>query len=161
TGFDGLLSLEIFNDQFRAGSARNVAIDGQRSLLVMLDDLQRRTGVPVQGLPVLPPRAHCRGIDFVEFTFDEANAAAFETALAALGFAKAGVHKSKAVTRWQQGDINLVVNSDKEGFAHSFNITHGSSVCALSLKVDDAAVAVERATSLLDQPYRQVVHTGE
>ena len=35
TDFDGLISLEIFNDSFRAGSARNVAIDGQRSLLVI------------------------------------------------------------------------------------------------------------------------------
>jgi 4-hydroxyphenylpyruvate dioxygenase len=161
TGFDGLLSLEIFNDSFRAGSARNVAIDGQRSLLVMLDDLKRRTGVPVQGLPALPPRAQCRGIDFIEFALDEADAATFETALAALGFTKSGIHKSKAVTRWQQGGINLVVNCDKEGFAHSFNITHGASVCALTLKVDDAAVALERAAKLLDQPFRQLVGTGE
>lgn len=161
TGFDGLLSLEIFNDSFRAGSARNVAIDGQRSLLVMLDDLQRRTGVPVQGLPALPPRARCRGIDFIEFALDEADAATFETALAALGFRKSGIHKSKAVARWQQGDINLVVNCDNDGFAHSFNITHGAAVCALTLKVDDAAVAVERAAKLLDQPFRQLVRTGE
>ena len=49
TGFDGLLSLEIFNDRFRAGSARSVAVDGQRSLLFMLDQLQRRTGVTVSG----------------------------------------------------------------------------------------------------------------
>ena len=161
TGFDGLLSLEIFNDSFRAGSARSVAIDGQRSLLLMLDALQRRTGVPVAGLPALPPRAHCRGIDFIEFAMDETAGAKFEAALAALGFAKAGVHKSKAVTRWRQGGINLVVNCEKEGFAHSFNITHGSSVCALALNVDDAAAALARAARLLDQPFRQVVRAGE
>ena len=39
TGFDGALSLEIFNDQFRAGSARSVAVDGHRSLLFLLDQL--------------------------------------------------------------------------------------------------------------------------
>jgi 4-hydroxyphenylpyruvate dioxygenase len=161
TGFDGLVSLEIFNDSFRAGSARSVAIDGQRSLLVMLDELRQRSGVPVRGLPQLPPRAHCGGIDFVEFALDEAAAATFETALGALGFVKAGVHKSKAVTRWRQGDINLVVNCDKEGFAHSFNITHGSAVCAMALKVDDAAVTLGRAAELLDLPFRQVVRTGE
>jgi 4-hydroxyphenylpyruvate dioxygenase len=161
TGFDGLLSLEIFNDSFRAGSARSVAIDGQRSLLFMLDELQRRTGVPVIGLPALPPRAHCRGIDFIEFAMDETAGAAFEAALSALGFARAGVHKSKAVTRWRQGDINLVVNCEKEGFAHSFNITHGSAVCAMALKVDDAAAALARAGQLLDQPFRQVVRAGE
>ncbi|HEV7689221.1 MAG TPA: sugar phosphate isomerase/epimerase, partial [Hyphomonadaceae bacterium] len=33
TGYSGILSLEIFNDQFRAGSPRGVAIDGQRSLV--------------------------------------------------------------------------------------------------------------------------------
>jgi len=161
TGFDGLVSLEIFNDSFRAGSARYVAIDGQRSLLVMLDELRRRSGAPARGLPQLPPRAHCGGIDFVEFALDEAAAATFETALGALGFVKAGVHKSKAVTRWRQGDINLVVNCDKEGFAHSFNITHGSAVCAMALKVDDAAVTLGRAAELLDLPFRQVVRTGE
>src|SRR5262249_8937649 len=85
----------------------------------------------------------------------------FEATLAALGFAKAGVHKSKAVTRWRQGDINLVVNCEKEGFAHSFNITHGSAVCALTLTVDDAAATVARAAQLLDQPFRQVARTGE
>ena len=42
---DGLLSLEIFNDQFRAGSARSVAVDGHRSLLYLLDQLRARTGV--------------------------------------------------------------------------------------------------------------------
>jgi 4-hydroxyphenylpyruvate dioxygenase len=54
-----------------------------------------------------------------------------------------------------------VVNCDKEGFAHSFNITHGSAVCAMALKVDDAAVTLSRAAELLDLPFRQVVRTGE
>ncbi len=161
TGFDGLLSLEIFNDSFRAGSARSVAVDGQRSLLFMLDELQRRTGTAIAGMPNLPPRAHSHGIDFIEFAMDETAGASFERALAALGFSKAGVHKSKAVTRWRQGDINLVLNCEKEGFAHSFNITHGSAVCAVALKVDDAAAALARAGQLLDQPFRQLVRPGE
>ena len=50
TGFDGLISLEIFNDQFRAGSARMVATDGQRSLLYMLDQLTERTRAAVPGV---------------------------------------------------------------------------------------------------------------
>jgi 4-hydroxyphenylpyruvate dioxygenase len=161
TGYDGLLSHEIFSDRFRAGSARSVAIDGQRSLIFMLDTLRRKTGVPVKGLADLPPRAPCRGIEFVEFAMDEAAAAAFEKVLQALGFAKTGVHRSKDVTRWKQGDINIVVNSDKEGFAHSFNITHGSSVCAMALRVDDAPATIERAMKLLDQPFRQGVGPGE
>ncbi|HEX2137240.1 MAG TPA: TIM barrel protein [Microvirga sp.] len=161
TGFDGLLSLEIFNDRFRAGSARSVAIDGHRSLLFILDELRRRTGVAVSGVPELPPRSVCRGVEFVEFAMDETSAGAFEGLLRGMGFRKVGKHKSKAVTHWRQGRINLVVNTDKEGFAHSFQITHGSSVCAIALKVDDANATVERALKLLDQPFRQPVGPGE
>jgi 4-hydroxyphenylpyruvate dioxygenase len=161
TGYDGLLSHEIFSDRFRAGSARSVAIDGQRSLVFMLDELRRRTGVPVKGLPELPPRGKCLGVEFIEFAMDETAAAKFEALLTGLGFARAGTHKRKAVTRWKQGGINIVVNSEKEGFAHSFNITHGSAVCAIGLRVDDAAATVERAVKLLDQPFRQAVGPGE
>jgi 4-hydroxyphenylpyruvate dioxygenase len=161
TGFDGLLSLEIFNDRFRAGSARSVAIDGQRSLIVMLDELRRRAGAALPDHPVLPPKAMCSGVEFVEFAVDERSAAGFEQTLSGLGFQKAGRHRSKAVTRWRQGDINIVVNADKEGFAHSFNITHGTSVCALALRVDDAQGAIDRAITLLDQPFQQPVGPGE
>lgn len=161
TGFDGLLSLEIFNDRFRAGSARSVAIDGQRSLIVMLDELRRRTGSVIQDLPDLPSRATCSGIEFLEFAVDERSTVGFERTLRGLGFRKAGLHRSKAVTRWRQGDINIVVNADKEGFAHSFNITHGTSVCALALRVDDAPGTVKRALTLLDQPFQQPVGPGE
>jgi 4-hydroxyphenylpyruvate dioxygenase len=161
TGFDGLLSLEIFNDRFRAGSARSVAVDGQRSLIVMLDELRQRAGsTPSPGLN-LPPKAACSGVEFVEFALDERGAVAFEETLFGLGFRKAGIHRSKAVTRWRQGDINVVVNAEKEGFAHSFNITHGTAVCALALRVDDAPGTVERAIQLLDQPFQQPVGPGE
>jgi 4-hydroxyphenylpyruvate dioxygenase len=161
TGFDGLLSLEIFNDRFRAGSARSVAIDGQRSLVVMLDELRRRTGRASAGQPPLPARAVCSGIEFIEFTTDERARPALEQTLAGLGFRKAGLHRSKAVTRWRQGDINIVVNAENEGFAHSFNIVHGMTVCALALRVDDASRAVARAVTLLDQPFQQPVGPGE
>jgi 4-hydroxyphenylpyruvate dioxygenase len=47
------------------------------------------------------------------------------------------------------------------GFAHSFRITHGPGVCALALRVDDAAAIVERAVALRDEPFRQPVGPGE
>jgi len=161
TGFDDLLSLEIFNDQFRAGSARSVAVDGQRSLLFLLDQLRERTGTAPAALAPLPPRSKCRGTEFIEFAIDESAAPAFEKVLRGLGFARAGLHKSKAVTRWSQGAINIVVNTEKEGFAHSFNITHGTGVCAIGLRVEDAAATLARAERLLDKPFRQAVGPGE
>ena len=157
TGYDGLLSLEIFNDQFRAGSARSVAIDGHRSLIYLLDQLRERIGGP----PSLPPRAHCLGTEFIEFAIDEASEPAFNTLLRGLGFARSGMHRSKSVTRWSQGGINLVVNTEKEGFAHSYYLTHGTAVCALGLRVDDATATLRRARGLLDQPFQQAVGPGE
>jgi 4-hydroxyphenylpyruvate dioxygenase len=161
TDFDGLVSLEIFNDQFRAGSPRSVAVDGYRSLLFLLDQLKQRTGVAPDVLPLLPPRAKCLGTEFLEFAIAESEAPALEALLRALGFARAGLHKSKAVTRWRQGAINVVVNTEKEGFAHAYNITHGTSVCAIGLMVNDAAATLERARKLLDQPFWQAVGPGE
>src|SRR3954468_5448798 len=154
TGYDDALSLEIFNDQFRGGSAQAVAIDGHRSLRFMMDQL----GIGKLGLP---PRAHTEGVSFIEFSADDQDAPRLEALLAGLGFRRAGQHRSKAVTRWTQGDINLVVNREKEGFAHSFNLVHGSAVCALGLAVENAAKTFERATLLLDQPFHQSVGPGE
>jgi 4-hydroxyphenylpyruvate dioxygenase len=161
TGFDGLFSLEIFNDQFRSGSTRQVAVDGHRSLIYLLDRLHSRSGYIAAGLTPMPPRAKCLGVEFIEFALDDHAAVAFEGMLQGLGFRRAGQHISKQVTRWRQGDINIVVNTEKEGFAHSYNITHGTSVCALGLRVDDAAATLDRAQLLLDMPFRQAVGPGE
>ena len=162
TGFDGLLSLEIFNDQFRAGSARSVAIDGHRSLIAMLDDAHGRAKSPIRHLPPrLPVRSKCQGTSFIEFALDEVSAPPFEALLSGLGFHREGEHVSKSVTRWTQGAVNIVVNADKEGFAHSYNIMHGTAVCAIALQVDDAAATLERAKKLLEVPFRQAVGAGE
>jgi 4-hydroxyphenylpyruvate dioxygenase len=161
TNYDDLLSLEIFNDQFRAGSARSVAIDGHRSLIYLLDQIEDKSGLARKWQPSLPPRSTCLGTEFIEFAVDEESAVEFERLLAGLGFGKAGEHISKSVTRWHQGEINIVVNSEKEGFAHSFNITHGTAVCAIGLKVEDAQATLDRAQQLLDAPFRQAVGPGE
>ncbi len=67
TGYDGPISLEIFNDRFRAGSARAVAVDGLRSLLTMIDDASGRAGRPLGALQPMPARAPVTGVEFTEF----------------------------------------------------------------------------------------------
>ena len=159
TGYDGPLSLEIFNDQFRSSSTKNVAKDGLRSLIYLGDGIE---GVKVgEKAAILPPKAHAKEVAFVEFAVEEDTAEKLATLLAGLGFEKRGSHKSKAVSWWKQGDINLVINCDKDGFAHSYNIVHGPSVCAVGLKVDDAKATLDRAQSLLAAPFNQAVGEGE
>ena len=54
-----------------------------------------------------------------------------------------------------------MLNCDREGFAHAYQISHGPSVCAIGLKVDNASAALERARGLRDAPFRQSVGPGE
>ncbi len=161
TGYDGVLSLEIFNDRFRAGSARSVALDGHRSLIWLLDETARQVGKPVPGAVPMPPPAPVEAVEFIEFTVSEAERPGFEKLLRALGFARAGAHRSKDVDLWRQGDIRIVLNSEADGFAHSYQITHGTSVCALALRVPDAQAAIARAKALLDVPHAGAIGPDE
>ncbi len=161
TGYDGDISLEIFNDQFRAGSPRSVAVDGQRSLIYLMDRLRAKTEKAVQGFPPIPPRSKCLGVEFIEFAVDDRTRDDLGSFFVGLGFAQTGEHKSKAVSRWTQGAINLVINSEKEGFAHSHYVTHGPSVCAIALRVENASATLDRAQKLHDTPFRGRIGPGE
>ncbi|WP_296710088.1 sugar phosphate isomerase/epimerase and 4-hydroxyphenylpyruvate domain-containing protein [Rhodoblastus sp.] len=164
TGYDGVISLEIFNDQFRSGSARSVAVDGKRSLIYLMDQLRagKTAASATVAQPVaLPPKAEVKGVEFIEFAVSKADATELESLLRALGFHIAGRHRSKDVALWRQGGVNLVLNKDPEGFAHSFYINHGPSVCAVGLAVDDAKAVAKRAESLMAEPFMQAVVQGE
>jgi 4-hydroxyphenylpyruvate dioxygenase len=161
TGYDGVLSLEIFNDRFRAGSARSVALDGHRSLLWLLDETSRKLGRPVTGPVPMPPPAPVAAVEFIEFAVSEAERPGFETLIRALGFIRSGRHRSKDVDLWSQGEIRIVLNSEADSFARSYQITHGTSVCALALRVPDARAVTQRAAALLDVPHAGAVGPGE
>jgi 4-hydroxyphenylpyruvate dioxygenase len=161
TGYDGPLSLEIFNDQFRAGSAGRVATDGLRSLIQLADHVAPSLYPVPETIDRLPPATPCHGVAFIEFAVDEATAGALRRLFSGMGFAKAGQHRSKAVERWVQREINLIVNTEGKGFAHAHSITHGPGVCALGLNVEDATVAMARAERLKAVSFHQPVGPGE
>ncbi len=158
TGYAGPLSLEIFNDQFRAGSAKRVAVDGLRSLIQLADQTTRLSD-PAKA--EMPDRAPLLGVEFIEFALDEEPAQALAGLFSALGFQRSGEHRSKSVTRWSQGGINLIVNTEKDGFAQSHAIMHGPGVCALALHVADVAATMARARALKDTTFEQSVGPGE
>ncbi|MGJ5206929.1 bifunctional sugar phosphate isomerase/epimerase/4-hydroxyphenylpyruvate dioxygenase family protein [Bradyrhizobium sp. HKCCYLR20261] len=159
TGYSGPLSLEIFNDQFRAGSAPRTALDGMRSLLLLQDDLVGK--MPAAAEPRFEPRVKSHGIGFVEFAVSEDKAGSLANLFGQLGFRKTGQHRSKAVQRWSQGAIELVINFEPASFAHSHYVTHGPGVCALALDVDSADRAMARAQSLKTRTFTQPVGPGE
>ncbi|MBK5537274.1 bifunctional sugar phosphate isomerase/epimerase/4-hydroxyphenylpyruvate dioxygenase family protein [Pseudomonas sp. TH05] len=167
SGYTGPLSLEIFNDGFRAAPPRANAADGLRSLLYLEEKTRDRLlqeGQPVANLDQLfapPPASEYGGTEFLEFAVDEALGAKLSGWLERLGFAKAGQHRSKSVSLLRQGDINLILNSEPYSFAHSFFEAHGPSVCATAIRVKDSAKALERAVAYKGQPYRGLVGPNE
>lgn len=78
-----------------------------------------------------------------------------------MGFREVGRHISKDVTLYRQCDINLVVNTEREGFAHSSYLVHGTSVRAIGLRVEDAAATVRRVRALCAEPFEQAAGLGE
>lgn len=161
TGFDGYLSLEIFNDQFRGGSPKSISVDGKRSLVWLMDQVRRAEPGLDLTLDAMPDRVGVTGVAFVEFAADHDGGERLGRLLATLGFSEAGRHVSKDVVLYRQGDINIVVNTDREGFAHSSFVVHGTSAYALGLQVEDAAATMERARALGAEVFEQAVGPGE
>lgn len=158
-GYSGPLSLEIFNDQFRATSASPVALDGHRSLTFLFDQAARR--VTPRLSPELPPRVRPRGFEFVEFAANEEESVQLESMFTGLGFSRVGRHKSKSVARWRQNRINFVINSEPESFARAYDAVHGASVCAVGVSVPDVPGALHRAEALQIPRFSQPIGPGE
>jgi 4-hydroxyphenylpyruvate dioxygenase len=166
TGYTGPLSLEIFNDGFRAAPPRANAADGLRSLLYLEEKtrlLLERQNQPVARDVLFspPPASRYNGVEFLEFAVDDAQGARLANWLGKLGFARLGQHRSKAVSLMGQGDIKIVLNAEPYSFAHSFFEAHGPSLCATALRVDNGSVALERAQAFKGHPYRGLVGPNE
>ncbi|MCS4314872.1 4-hydroxyphenylpyruvate dioxygenase [Pseudomonas sp. BIGb0381] len=166
SGYTGPLSLEIFNDGFRAAPTRANAADGLRSLLYLEEKTRERLQqeAPAQPVEILfdtPAASEYDGIEFLEFAVDENLGAKLTHWLERLGFVKAGQHRSKSVSLLRQGDINLILNCEPYSFAHNFFEAHGPSLCATAIRVKDSAKALERAVAYKGQPYRGLVGPNE
>jgi 4-hydroxyphenylpyruvate dioxygenase len=161
TGYDGYFSLEIFNDQFRGGSTRSIAVDGKRSLIYLGDQVIRSEPDAKIGTAAMPDRSHVEAVAFVEFAADAEDGADIVALLRTLGFRLQARHRSKSVALFQQGDIRIVINTEKTGFASAWFHIHGTSAYAVGLKVGDAQAAVERAVALGAEAFQQPVGPEE
>ena len=83
------------------------------------------------------------GFEFVEFTSPEPEKLAAHLEL--MGFTATAHHRSKAVTRYQQGDINFLLNMEPQGQVAKFRSERGPSANAMAFRVKDAAKALKLA----------------
>ncbi|MFJ4241298.1 bifunctional sugar phosphate isomerase/epimerase/4-hydroxyphenylpyruvate dioxygenase family protein [Streptomyces iakyrus] len=132
TGYDGPLSLEVFNDVFRQAEAGPTAVDARRSLLLLQEEVGE---APLPG-PVVPT-----GVAFAELVTPDAEPLA--ALLGALGFTRTARHRGKPVGLWEQGDARILVNT---GPAVRRD---GARLAAIGLESPDPAAAARRAEALL------------
>ena len=162
-GYAGPISLEVFNDDFRASPTRPTAVDGMRSLLFLEEQVRLRMDRAAASGPdekegALAPRSPRRvelfdppstpvfdGPAFIEFGVGGEENDDLTGYIRSMGFRRAGKHRTKDVTLYRQGAINLVLNAEHDSFAHSYFLMHGPSICAIGLKTQDELQALSRA----------------
>lgn len=133
TGYDGILSLEVFSDNIRNGDLTQLTKDAMRSLEFLDRDVAPK--------PL--------GIEFIEFAVSDGAIAAMGSFLFGLGFIKAGAHRSKNVQWWNNGAVSVVLNAEPASHASHHLLTHDDiSVCALAIRVASAPSTISRAAEL-------------
>ena len=133
TGYDGPLSLEVFNDVFRQADPQRMAVDGMRSLIVLEE---------ATGQTALPSAPALHGYAFVELAVVPDAAADVERLLVAMGFRHAGQHRTKPVQLWRHGRTHILVNHQ-----------HGSAphprIAAIAVESADPLRSARRTEELL------------
>jgi 4-hydroxyphenylpyruvate dioxygenase len=155
TGYDGPLSLEVFNDTFRQTDPDRTARQALRSLRWLEDQAARRLDVPARGartLDRLPDVAHPTALDFVEVKAEDT--ADVEVVLRRLGFTFRGRHRSKPVRLWTQGSARVVCNEQQ-----ARDLRPG--IAAVGFEMADPAASAERADRLLAPPVARRTYAGE
>lgn len=160
SGYDGPWSLARAGGTAQ-GSHATYARDGFRALVSLLDRVSLTEPALDRPIRDLPPRVTPNGVEFIEFAVDASSRVALTDMLEGLCFRKERQHVSKSVELWRQGAINLVVNSEANGFAANARAEHGATVCDMGIRVSDADHTVKRATKLGAPEFSQPVGTGE
>ncbi|QCY48169.1 Sugar phosphate isomerase/epimerase and 4-hydroxyphenylpyruvate domain-containing protein [Glutamicibacter creatinolyticus] len=144
SGYDGIVSLEIFNDVFRQSNVVRTAVDGLRSLIWLQDRTMELMGSEANGYPLqlraLPEAQAPEGFDYAEIRTEDPELVA--GMLAQLGFSFHGQHRRKPVQLWKAGNARIIINTQR-----SRGVT--AQVSGFGIQVPDARPSTERARALL------------
>lgn len=149
-GYTGPLSLEIFNDSFRAAPGFATTADARRSLFYLEEKAARAIRQSGKNLPdtelFMPPSPpEYKGVEFLEFAVNDESATRLGQVLQQFGFQQTGSHKTKNVALYQQGGVNLILDAEPDSLADAFYGIHGTSVCATAYTVSNAEQLYQRA----------------
>jgi 4-hydroxyphenylpyruvate dioxygenase len=157
-GYDGVLSHEIFNDDFRTAPALQTATDGYRSMMWLEEQLVARAARPTlltssvsaaprwTDAPRPMPTTELVGFAFVEFVVPT-NAARTElhAFLCGLGFRQSHRHRTKAVDLFELGGTWIAVVAEPESYTQALADTRRTTVSGIGLIATDAQAGRARA----------------
>ncbi len=90
------------------------------------------------------------GFEFVEFASPDSGI--LEQTFSLMGFTEVARHRSKDVSLFRQGGINLILNREPKSEAAYFAEEHGPSACGLAFRVRNSHQAYQRALDLGAHP---------
>lgn len=86
------------------------------------------------------------GIEFIEYATVEPSALGI--LLEKMGFAAIARHRSREVTLYRQGAMNIIVNADRDAYPQLDKDVQSTSISAIALRVRDANVAYQHAINM-------------
>ncbi|WP_433826593.1 bifunctional sugar phosphate isomerase/epimerase/4-hydroxyphenylpyruvate dioxygenase family protein [Actinoplanes sp. CA-015351] len=140
-GYDGPLSLEVFNDVFRQADPARTAVDAMRSLIAL------------EGA-ALPAYPDLSGYAFTEFAVDANSGPELRGTLRGLGFAHTGQHRTKPVELWEQSGCRIVLNS-------AVTRPQTAAITAFAISSADPSQSLQRAEALSAPAHPNVREPGE
>lgn len=159
SGYDGPVSLEIFNDSFRKADVGRTAADGRRSLRWLEDQTWRALSAAddaesgsALGLVPLPEAAETEGLDFVGMATGRLG----ETIriLHQLGFRLGGHHRNRPERQvWAQGAVRIVIDDHGPTGAPT-------AITSLCFSTPDPAAMEARSRGLRATPVQQEGSSG-
>jgi 4-hydroxyphenylpyruvate dioxygenase len=111
---------------------------------MMAKALHKPAPSPSQGDSLANPLG-TDGFEFIEYTAPDPEALGI--LFKQMGFKLIARHRSKEVDLYRQGSINFIVNREPRSFARSFAKKHGPSIAAFSIRVQNAAEALDHAVA--------------
>ena len=135
TGYDGYLSLEIFNDSYRSGPREQIAKDGKKSLV----SLTTKNNLD---------KVLINNIEFIEFSVEEKNITELEIIFELMGFKNIGKHKTKLIKLFMFDEVKIIINYENSPLVKEGR-KQGPYPYAYGIKVNDLNVLLNK-TKLLD-----------
>ncbi|ORB68684.1 bifunctional sugar phosphate isomerase/epimerase/4-hydroxyphenylpyruvate dioxygenase family protein [Mycolicibacterium tusciae] len=152
-GYDGPLSLEVFNDTFRQTDPDRTAVHALRSLVWLQDKLATKlTAADHTRLRPVTDAKPPNGFDFVELKAEDTTE--IEVLLEQLGFTPRGRHRTKPVSLWVAGEARVILNEQQARDLEP-------QVAAIGLQVPDADATTRRAEDLMAAPAYRRTYASE